>query len=362
MKKIFCYLLFIFCISNLDAQIDAGNLLGLPAATDFTEINGIVGPQIGAIVYNLDDDQVYRFTSTGWQVINGENIYSVDGTLTGNRTVDMVGNQLNFDSDADSGSTLTLRRTNNANQIGIAFRNSGNAYPTTISLGTTTSGNSNGLDFYAGGNVSVANTLTKTLALQNNNQIQFSQYGSDTFLNNTPFRFLGVETDGDVVEVNPTTIGTDDQNASEVPLVTNIDVNGVSTDPSPADETNVEEAIQAIAPITSKAGRVFYPPSIQIDASTNGTFSINLYNEYVAQHTGAGIIRSETNGSPAPGGTAAPDIPIYNADELYYYVTFADPTVFDNIRIDGDTGEMTFDIVGRPIDFNSLINVVFVVK
>lgn len=219
MKKIVLCLLCTVYTFSINAQIDAGNLLGLPTATDLAEITGIAGPQIGALVYNLDDDEIYRFTSTGWQ------------------------------------------------------------------------------------------------------------------------------------------ISTDDQIASEVNSDNPVDVDGDATT-----ENTVEDVIQDIAPITSKAGRVFYPPSIQIDASTNGTFSINLYNEYVAQHTGAGIVRSETNGSPAPGGTAAPDIPIYNADELYYYVTFADPVVFDNIRIDGDTGEMTFDIVGRPTDFNSLINVVFVVK
>ncbi len=147
----------------------------------------------------------------------------------------------------------------------------------------------------------------------------------------------------------------DNQNAAEVPLVVNIDVNEGGT-PSSTAETNVEEVIQAIAPITSKAGRVFYPPSIQIDASVNGSFSVNLYNEYVSQHTGAGIIRSTS------GGVSAPDIPIYNANELYYYVTFADPAVFANISINGDTGEMSYDIIGSPVDFNSLINVVFVVK
>lgn len=149
---------------------------------------------------------------------------------------------------------------------------------------------------------------------------------------------------------------SDAQNASEVPLVTNVDVDeGAAT--SPVLETNVEEVIQAIAPITSKAGRVFYPPSIQIDASVDGTFTVNLYDQYVAQHTGTGIVRS-IDGM----GEVAPNIPIYAANELYYYVTFADPSVFGTISINGDTGLMTYQIIGRPVDFNSLINVVFVVK
>ena len=150
--------------------------------------------------------------------------------------------------------------------------------------------------------------------------------------------------------------GTDDQFDDEVTLRTPIDVNNTTGDPNAGNETNVQQVIQAITPITSKNGRVFYPPSIQIDASTNGTFTLNLYNEYVAQHTGTGIIKSSI------GGTPAPNIPIYAVNELYYYVTFADPAVFDNISIDGNTGIMTYTIVGQPADFNSLINVVFVVK
>ena len=151
--------------------------------------------------------------------------------------------------------------------------------------------------------------------------------------------------------------GTDDQRDDEVPLQTPIDVNNVAGDPNAGNETNVQQVIQAITPITSKNGRVFYPPSIQIDVSTNGTGrTLNLYQEYINQHTGAGIIKSTI------GGTAAPNIPVYAVDELYYYVTFADPAVFTNISINGTTGIMTYDVIGQPADFNSLINVVFVVK
>ncbi len=145
---------------------------------------------------------------------------------------------------------------------------------------------------------------------------------------------------------------TDDQTAAEVNLVSAVDMNegGAS---SPTNESTVEEAIQAIAPITSKAGRVFYPPSIAIDASTNVTDAqINLYNEYVNQFASAGTIAS--TGAPAA-------IPTYLANELYYYVTYFDPAVFANIEIDAN-GVMEYDIIGQPADYNSLINVVFVVR
>jgi len=187
MKKTVLYLLFIFSISSsINAQIDAGNLLGLPAATDLAEITGIVGPQIGALVYNLDDDQVYRFTSTGWQGV----------------------------------------------------------------------------------------------------------------------------------------LGTDDQDASEVDSDTPVDVDGDG-----ATDDTVEDVIQAIAPITSKAGRVFYPPSIEIDASaiSSSDETINLYQQYTNQYD------------------------------------LTDASVFNIISL-SDAGILTYRIIGTPTSANTLINVVFVVK
>lgn len=147
---------------------------------------------------------------------------------------------------------------------------------------------------------------------------------------------------------------TDNQFDDEVNLRTPIDVNegGVS---SPTNETTVEEVIQAIAPITSASGRIFYPPSIAIDASTNGTSSVDLYQAYIDQFSSP-VVSSE-----------AVSIPIYSRTELYYYVTYADPSVFgngtavQNMSVNTN-GVLSYEIFNQPIDYNSLINVVFVVK
>ncbi|PKV49782.1 hypothetical protein ATE84_1819 [Aquimarina sp. MAR_2010_214] len=208
---------FSFILSTgMFAQIgtgDAGALIGLPTATDLAEINAIIGPSIGSVVFNLNDQEIYRFTSTGWQR------------------------------------------------------------------------------------------------------------------------------------------STDDQLDSEVNLTTPIDVDE-SGETTPTLETNVQQVIQAIAPITSGAARVFYPPSIEVPVATNGTFTLNLYNQYTAQFS-----------SPTATSPAAPDIPVYAANELHYYVTFADPAVFNTgtMSIDAN-GVLTYTVIGQPLDFNSLINVVFVVK
>ena len=71
--KIIKYLLFIAFIysQNMVAQIDANSLMGLPTATNITEINAILNPQIGSIVYNLNDNNIYRYTgaTNGWKLL-----------------------------------------------------------------------------------------------------------------------------------------------------------------------------------------------------------------------------------------------------------------------------------------------------
>jgi len=215
MKSTLHIVFFLLLTVTGSAQIDANSVMGMPTATT-AEMNAIVGPNIGSVLFNTDDEEVYRYTTSGWE------------------------------------------------------------------------------------------------------------------------------------------IGTDDQYDDEVTLRTPIDVNegGVG---SPTDETNVEEIIQAIAPITSKAARVFYPPSIAIDASTNGSFSVNLYTQYTAQFA--------TPTAASAGAPAA--VPSYAATDLYYYVTYADPSVFNTnpgaMTINA-SGVLSYEIIGQPADYNSLINVVFVVK
>ncbi|MFD2585291.1 hypothetical protein ACFSQJ_00005 [Croceitalea marina] len=141
---------------------------------------------------------------------------------------------------------------------------------------------------------------------------------------------------------------TDNQLASEVDSDSPVDIDGDGTN-----EPNVEEMIQDLAPISSKAARVFYPPSIEIDASANVLNATkNLYTEYTAQFASPNTVAS--TGAPSA-------VPIYAANELYYYVTYFDPAVFANVEIDAN-GVMEYDIIGQPTNYNTLINVVFVVK
>ena len=104
-----------------------------------------------------------------------------------------------------------------------------------------------------------------------------------------------------------------------------------------------------------KASRVFYPPSVAIDASTNGTFTVDLYQQYVDQY-GSPVVSSEASA-----------IPTYGRTELAYHVTYADPTVFgdgttvQNMSIDTN-GVLSYEVFSQPATSDALINIVFVVK
>jgi hypothetical protein len=177
---------------------------------------------------------------------------------------------------------------------------------------------------------------------------------TNTSLTEDGTNLILTDSDTNTVTIPLADIGTDDQYDDEVLLRTAIDVDDAEKSVAQGylEETTVQEVINAIAPITSKAARIFYPPSIAVDASTIvSNVTIDLYQEYIDQF-----------GSPTMASAGAPlAVPTYDKTELYYYVTFADPAVLNIDSIDAD-GVMQYDVVGTPADYNSLINVVFVVK
>lgn len=114
--------------------------------------------------------------------------------------------------------------------------------------------------------------------------------------------------------------------------------------------------------------RWFYMPSIVIDVSADGNFTRDLYLEYRKQFedtsdaivnasspkTGTALVKSDAN---APN----PFEKIYAADELYYYVTGYDNTVFSNVSI-SPAGEMSYTANSSNVSCETYMNIVFVVK
>ncbi len=159
------------------------------------------------------DDQNLSLSGTTLSIENGntvnlsslnENIFNSDGDLTGDRAIDLDDYDLQLNTN-DSRSALTLRRTDNSNEMGLSFRNSGNAYPASILVPGTGSDNIDGLDFATRGNQSEPGNLGVTLRLTDQGKVIFSTYGSG---NNTGTlsEYLGVTASGELIEIDASTV------------------------------------------------------------------------------------------------------------------------------------------------------------
>ncbi len=256
---------------------------------------------------------------------SGDNIYTADGTLGGNRTVTMDGNDLTFDSGSGSNFIIDgFTGSSESNPIFQIDRNSNrdlkffhaddnnNGY---WKIGTNdgialevddTDGEGIYLDF--AGDVGIGTSTPDRKLDVEGGQVRFSDYGTGTYEDTTAIYLLGVEADGDLIEMN-----------------------------------------------TAKNSRIFYPPSIPIIANATGTnLTLDLHQTYVDLFEGSDP--SFVKSTSAPGA-----IPTYAQDELYYYILDYDTSVFDNVEIN-DNGVMEYDVIAVASDNCSFINVVFVVK
>ena len=363
-------------LTNELTLIGTGAPVVIPSNSGVTYVDSVAG-------------QLYVYDGAAWQAVGGSSSPDLDGDPTNEQNTAFAVNGANLEI-TDSGGILSVPLTS----LGTDDQNlstSGAAGNITIEDGNTININVDDADSSVTNEVNTAfavnagnlditdsnGTLSVPLTSLGTDDQDIStdgtagnitiEDGSTLALNvddadssvtnevNTAFAVnagnLDITDSNGTLSVPLTSLGTDDQLDSEVNLETPIDVDegGVG---SPTNETTVQEVIQAIAPITSKAARIFYPPSIAVDASTNGVgFTEDLYTQYIAQF-----------GTPTVASAGAPAaVPTYAATDLYYYVTYADPAVFANMSINA-SGVLTYDIIGQPADYNSLINVVFVVK
>lgn len=110
----------------------------------------------------------------------------------------------------------------------------------------------------------------------------------------------------------------------------------------------------------SNSPKWFYMPSFNLDVSTVGTQSVNLYNEYVNQFT-----KSDSNDIQFVSSNSAltqVQPKIYSSSELDYIVTAYSPSDVLKITDIDASGEMTYEILSTNIPESSYINVIFVVK
>lgn len=102
--------------------------------------------------------------------------------------------------------------------------------------------------------------------------------------------------------------------------------------------------------MTSYTSSFFYMPSINISTpNIASNLTLDLYDWYKTQF-----------GASAYGSPSAIALEAYDADDLYYYVTYYDKSKIEVTNISA-SGVMTYNIVGHA-NYDSYMNIVFVVK
>lgn len=96
--------------------------------------------------------------------------------------------------------------------------------------------------------------------------------------------------------------------------------------------------------------KFFYMPSILFDTTTLGASSKDLYQLYLNQFTTPAVASTGSLGK----------IPVLGRNDLEYYVTYIDSTVFTNVTI--NSGGVINYTVSTNASENSFMNIVFVVK
>ncbi|MBB4036843.1 hypothetical protein GGR21_002756 [Dysgonomonas hofstadii] len=110
----------------------------------------------------------------------------------------------------------------------------------------------------------------------------------------------------------------------------------------------------------------FYMPSIILptDPSTlpnsnytysGTTFSVNLYNLYKEQYELSSSATSQKS-------SGAPALKVFDANQLYYYITYFDNAVFSNVQI-SIAGVLTYQLAsGYTISEKTFMNILFCEK
>lgn len=111
----------------------------------------------------------------------------------------------------------------------------------------------------------------------------------------------------------------------------------------------------------------FYMPSIVLPTDQNdpaydtalSQFSVDLYSRYAAQFT---FTSSLPAGSNKVASSSEARLPVYESNELYYFVTYYDDTVFEEVKISSE-GKLTYKLkTAFTYTDKTFMNVVFKVK
>lgn len=307
------------------------------------------------------------------------NIYNTDGTLTGERTMTMGSNDMIFDMTgtgdflvSDNGTpTLAVEGPN----VGIGEEFPDAPLHIVESTGTPASASDGSIVLEHADSGGSSSVVFKSAVNSGSDYayIEFSDDGSGNgSTTENALLTIGIENDGpgiyqDDIAIMPSGnlgVGTTtpaaklEVDGGSVRLsdygntTTYLDTATASTAAEVDFVLGVDSEGDVFAMNTAKSSKIFYPPPIVVDASSTTTFTVDLHAAYVAAFTGPSLISS--NGAPTA-------IPTYASDELFYYITDYDNSIFTDVEI-SISGVLSYRVTSVPTDDCSIFNVVFVVK
>lgn len=311
------------------------------------------------------------------------NIYNVDGTLAGNRTVDLDGKTLNFIQKVTNKEVSTATFGQNGAQYALTLSS---ADRSNVQVASRGNGSTNRMDFFQDPNqVGQITAAGKNAGLQFNitsesgtnqgfaftaNQIQRMKLAADGKLTVGLFGSENgtvTETPRKVAEFNSLEVAHGHVKIDEI---NQLPGNNVTDKVVVADSNGVLKTSNGAMP------KFFYMPAVIFDTSKKGSgLQRNLYQDYVNQFTGGlpgtgsanyniahgadGGVMPYTGGIIGSEGAPA-DISVLNKEQLHYYVTYYDTSVFSGIKISKE-GIMTYNIIGEATQ-GSYMTIVFVIK
>jgi hypothetical protein len=225
--------------SDYGSGANAGTLtyvLGVDAEGDVIEVDGSSLGTDNQVVdtfsltsnilsISLEDDGETAKTIDLSGYLDDINIYEDNGTLTANRTIatggfslqfSHLGNVTTFDP---SGTDLTISSTLTAD---VSISSNSKTLDLSVTPGSSADAlitADNGIDDLiitntnttAGSDLQLGTSNETKLTIASTGQLNLKEYGTGTFDDSSPSRLLGVQSDGDIVDVDPNGVGTDDQ-------------------------------------------------------------------------------------------------------------------------------------------------------
>ena len=195
-------------LTDLDGvHYDADSLLelGQRMADVYLALPHIAADQITQVVstvVNSSQPGVQEYNNGGTTNTELKNLYSANGTLDENRVINNNALILQINDSGAEKETFVIRRTDNDIISGMSFKNSGNAYATSMfheSQNNTDTLIADALTIASVGNEIDVNNLGRTATFGNTGQIKLWEYGTGNF-DDTVTRLLGVTATGEVVE------------------------------------------------------------------------------------------------------------------------------------------------------------------